>query len=262
MSIPLLQGRGIRSTDDPSVPRVILVNRAMADRFFSDEDPLGVEIEVDGVSSARIVGVVGDVRMAGLATEPRPTMYFAADQVTYNFMTVVVRTASSPRSVLPAIRSEISDMDPELPLHNVRTADELLSGNVRSDAFTARFLTGFALLALALAAVGTYGVMASAVDRRRRELGIRMALGARPQDVFGMILREGGRIVLFGVGVGLVAAVLLSGAVSAVLYNISPLDPGAYVVTATTLVVVGLSTVALSAQRAARTDPIEPLRAD
>ena len=262
MGIPLLRGRAPQPSDVAGQPRVVIINRTLADRFFSEEEAVGAPLQVDGAFPATIVGVVGDVRMAGLAEEARPTIYYAADQLAYNFMTVIVRTVGAPPSLLAGVRAEVVQMDPELPLHNIRTADELLARNMRSDAFTARLLGTFALLALALAAVGTYGVMASAVDRRRRELGIRIALGARPFDTFGAVVREGGSMVLAGVGIGLVLSAALSGTVSSGLYNVGPLDPETYLITATFLAAVGLATVAITALRAAGADPIEPLRND
>lgn len=261
MGIAVLRGRSIEATDRPDVPRVAVVSETLADRFFAGEDPIGAELQIDGGWPARVVGVVGDVRMAGLASEPRPAIYYAADQITYNFMTVVVRTVRDPGEMVPVIREAVAAMDPELPLHDPRRADELLARNVGREAFTFRLVTGFGLLALVLAAVGTYGVMASAVENRRRELGIRLALGAAPVQAFALVTREGGLIVLVGLGAGLVVAALLSRVVEALLFAVTPLDPLAYVATAVVLGVVALGTVMGTARRAARTDPVEPLRA-
>ena len=241
---------------------MLVINRTMADRFFPDQEAIGAEIQVDAGYPARVVGVVGDVRTAGLAVEPRSTIYYAADQLAYNFMTVVLRTQGDPRRILPSVREEVSAMDPELPLHNVRTVDELLARNVGREAFTSRLLTGFALLALLLAAVGTYGVMASALERRRSELGIRLALGAEPRDAFLMIIKEGAKLVATGLGIGLLAAALLSRTVQAALFGVSTLDPWTYIATASILASVALGTVVITARRAAHTDPVESLRAD
>jgi putative ABC transport system permease protein len=260
MGIPLLRGRGPQETDVSGQPRIVAINRTMANRFFPGSNPVGESLQVDGIYAATIVGVVGDVRIAGLAQEPRPTIYYAAAQTAYNFMTVVVRTDGAGPGLAKRVRAQVAEMDPELPVHNIRGADELLADNVRSEAFTARLLSVFALLALTLAGVGTYGVMRSAVERRRRELGIRLALGARPSDAFGIVVRDGGTMVLTGVAIGLVLAAALSGAVSTVLYSVSPLDPVAYLASAAFLSVVGLTTVSATALSAARTNPNEPLR--
>jgi putative ABC transport system permease protein len=262
MGIPVLRGRGVERTDARDAPRVLLVNQTMVDRYFSEQDPIGAEIQVDGVYPARVVGVVGDVLSAGLATEPRPAIYYAADQLGYNFMTVVIRTQGAPRQVLPAVREQVAALDPELPLHNVRTMDELLERNVGGQEFTVRLLSGFALLALVLAAVGTYGVMASALERRKRELGIRLALGAEPKDAFRLIVTQGAKLIGAGIGLGLVAAGLLSKAAETLLFGVSRLDPWAYAVTALVLGAVAMSAVTLTGARAARTDPVEPLKAD
>lgn len=260
MGIPLLHGRAHDERDLAGAPRVVVVNRTLADRLFVTEDAIGAEIRVDGGSrTATIVGVVGDVRLAGLAEAPRPAIYYAADQVAYNFMAVVVRTAGRPGATLPAVRAEVTAIDPELPLHNVRTASELLERSVRADAFTARLLSAFAAIALVLAGVGTYGVMASAVDGRRREMGIRAALGARPSDTFWSIVLDGARMVVAGVALGVLLAVALCGTLSNALYAVSPLDPATYAVTATFLSLIGLTTVAGTAIRGATADPMEAL---
>lgn len=262
MGIPVLRGRGIEAEDSGDAPTVLLVSKALADRLFPGDEPVGAEVEVDGMRRGRVVGVVGDVRTHGLASPPRPAIYYAADQIAYNFMTVVLRTRGEPRALLPAVRAQLRTMDPELPLHNVRTVEELLGRDTGREAFTARLLTAFALLALLIAAVGTYGVMATAVARRRREIGIRLALGAEPSDAFRMITAEGALLVGSGLGLGLIVAVALSGTVRSMLFEVGAVDPWAYVGTAGVLAAAGLGTVALVAARAARTDPVEPLRTE
>jgi putative ABC transport system permease protein len=262
MKIPLLRGRTHDDREIEDGPHEVLVNRTLSDRFFPGDDPIGALLRLDGMPSSTIIGVVGDVRHAGLAEEPRPTIYYAADQVGYNFMTVVVRTDGRPEGAVQAIRHEVASMDGELPLHNVGTAEDLLDQNVRSDRFTSLLLGLFATLALVLAGVGTYGVMASAVGRRRRELGIRAALGARPTDAFWAVVRDGGRLVLTGVALGGVLAAALSDALEGALYAIDPLDPGTYALTAAFLVLVGLATVGGTALRAANADPAETLRTE
>jgi putative ABC transport system permease protein len=262
MGIPLLRGRGIETTDGPDAPGIITINETLSASFFGDEDPIGYLFDVPGAGAATVVGVVGDVRTGGLAAVIRPEIYFAADQIPYNFMTTIVRTRGEARSVLPAVRAEVAALDPEIPLHNVRTVDELLARNVGREAFTARLLTGFAALALLLAAVGTYGVMASAVDRRKKELGIRVALGARPIDGFLMVTKEGLTLIGSGVTIGLTLAVVASGALKSILYQVSPLDLRVYALTAAVLASVALGTVMLTAARAAKADPVEPLKAE
>ncbi|MEQ8329375.1 MAG: ABC transporter permease [Longimicrobiales bacterium] len=262
MGIPVLRGRGIEAGDAPDQPRVGVVSKTLADRVFGSDDPIGATLQIDDRFDVLVVGVAGDVRMAGLAEEPRPAIYVPADQVTYNFMNVVVRTHGSPGALVASVRAELAAMDHELPLHNIREADALLARNVGREAFTSRLVTGFALLALVLAAVGTYGVMAGAVERRRRELGIRLALGAEPRDAFAMVTVEGSKLVGVGLGLGLVAAALLSGVMESLLYGIHPLDFGAYAATALLLGAVGITAVAITAARAARTDPVEPLRTE
>jgi putative ABC transport system permease protein len=262
MGTSLIRGRELRETDGPEAPRVVVVNRTLAERFWPGADPIGAELKVDGARPGRIVGVVSDVRMAGLGVEPRATIYYRADQLAYNFMTLIVRTGGSPRELLPAIRELIHAMDSDLPVHNARTGPELLDRNVGSEAFTTRLLSGFALLALLLAVVGTYGVMATAVHRRRREIGVRLALGARPADVFALVLREGGWLVGVGVGIGLVTALIASRWAAALLFEVGPTDPTVYIGTSAVLLAAGLATVAGTARRAAHIDPVEPLRTD
>lgn len=262
MRIPLLRGRAHDGREVDDGPREVVVNRTLAERFFPNDEPVGALLRLDNMPAASIIGVAGDVRLGGLAEDPRPTIYYAADQLGYNFMTMVVRTSGRPERTIPAIRDEVAFMDAELPLHNVRTANDLLDANVRSDHFTSRLLSLFAALALVLAGVGTYGVMASAVGRRRRELGIRAALGARPKDAFWSVVRDGGRLVLSGIAIGAVLAASTSKTLEGALYAVDPLDPWTYALTAVFLALVGFATVAGTAFRAATADPAETLRTE
>ncbi len=261
MGIPVSAGRPFNSSDVRGGRRVAVVNETMAETFWSDSDPIGGRVDLDWFQ-ADIVGVVGDVRQSGLESEVGPTIYLAQWQYTFNFTTLVVRTSGDPVALIPPVRAEIRAMDPEQPVYNVRTMDQLVAGSTSERRFNALLLASFAGLAFLLSAIGIYGVVSYTFSQRRNELGIRMALGATPADALRLVLRDGGRLTSIGLGLGVVIALGLTRFMRSLLFDVGTADPLTYLLAAVALLVVGVAASGIPAVRAVRTDPVESLRAE
>lgn len=265
IGIPVRRGRDFTFQDAAGAPPVVIVNEALADRHWPGEDPIGRRIEV-GVSGPpimrEIVGVVGNVRQGGLDREPRPELFVPHAQSPFGSMTFVVETAGDPGALLPVLRSRLWSLKPDLPIYHSATLRQLLSDSVADRRFATGVLTIFALLAIALACVGVYGVVSFVVSERTREFGIRLALGAGARDLVRTALADGLLAVSAGVGVGIVGALLVSRFLRGMLHAVQPADPLTYLTLA--LAVVALATFAcwLPARRASRVDPLTALRAD
>ena len=268
MGIRLLQGRAFTPEDEQGGFPVAIVNQTLAREMFHDQNPLGRRIKPDISFGANqdapvreIVGVVADVRANGIAEAAAPEVY--APQTPNDFFgetTVVVRTATDPNSLLSAIRSLVNSKDKELPLRDVKTLEEYVSGSISAQRFQALLLTTFALLAFILTAVGLYGVLAYSVAQRSREIGIRMALGAERHSICIMVLRQGSLLALIGIAVGLVASISTAHLIRTLLYGIEPLDPVTFVAVPLLLMVVAVVASYLPARRATRVDPTVALR--
>ena len=207
-----------------------------------------------------MVGVVPDVRMAGLDEETPPIVYLPSDQLTYNFMTVVVRTSTDPSTLIPAIREEVRQLDAEQPIHNVRTMDELISHSVAERRFQMLLLSGFSVLALLLAVVGVYGVISYSISQRTGEIGLRMALGAQIGDILTQLLGEGLRLVVVAMAIAVPAALALTRLMRAFLFGVGTSDLATYSVAALVLVLAAFTAIYIPARRAARVHPMEALR--
>ena len=260
--IPLLRGRDFTDSDTATSPNVVIVSRAAARTFWGDVDPLGrVVRRVADNSDFTVVGVVGDVRSTTLARES-PAIYFSSGTRTWPLMDVVFRPAGDPGTAMTAIRRKIHDIDPDLPISNVRPMVEWISAGAAQPRLNATLLGVFAAVALLVAAIGTYGVLAYSVSQRTKELGLRMALGADRQGVLTLIVREGLTVALAGIAAGAAAALLLSRALSALVYGVSIHDPSTYVEVTVVLVVIALVASIVPAVRASRVDPMVALRLD
>jgi putative ABC transport system permease protein len=274
LGIPLRRGRLLDARDREGAPRVIVINETMARQHFPGGDPLGQRIQLGtepdpdpNFPYMEIVGVVGDVLQQPDA-EAKSEMYVPyaqyPDQILrrmYQGVTLVVRTANRPTDAAPAVREIVRDIDRDQPVANVRTLDQVLSASVSQPRFRTLLLGLFAAIALTLAGIGVYGLLAHGVAQRLNEFGVRMALGASAGDVVRLVLRQGVVLALTGLAIGLGCAVLVVRALSTVLYEISPWDPVAWVVSAGTLLAVALLASWLPARRALRVDPVIALRA-
>ncbi len=262
LGIPVLAGRGFDDTDRRDAAPVVAVSAALAKAAWGAANPIGRRIALAFRGEALVVGVVGDVRAGGLDTEASRTVYAPAAQLGYNFMTLIVKTAAAPKAIVPSVRAVVRRLDSQLPLHRIRTVDDLIAGSVAQQRFQMLLVGGFSLLMLALAAIGTYGVTGYGVSERTGELGLRAALGASRSALRKQILRESGLLAASGVAVGGLVTIALSGALRSLVSGIDALDPGALLVAALVLSATAIVAAAVPAYRAAAADPMRALRAD
>jgi predicted permease len=246
---------------------VTIINQGFVDKYLSGVNPLGQKAVIYMKSNeesentpSEIIGVVGDVRQMGLDTPGEPTVYWPHPELVYSGMTILVRTSNDPLGLVSAARNELQQMDPEQPMAAVATMEQLLGDSLARSRFTMMLLAIFAALALTLASVGIYGVIAYGVTQRTQEFGIRIALGADGRDVLRLVLGQGTRLVLLGIGLGVVLALTLGRFLSTLLYGISPTDPLTFGAVALLLVLVALAACYVPARRATRVDLIETLR--
>jgi putative ABC transport system permease protein len=264
MGIPLREGRTFAASDGAEQPKAVVVSRSFAERYLAGGPALGQRIAMPWGDTLRgnIVGVVGDVRHAGVDSLPHPTLYWAESQWPWNAMTLVVRTNGDPEALAPSVMAEIHAIDPELPVADVRPMQAYLGDTLARRRFTMTLLAGFAGTALALTAVGLYGVMAYSVAQRTRELGIRLALGASRQRVLGAELRRASAVVAAGVAAGLAGAFAFTRVLDALLFGVSHTDPAVFALIVALLAAVGLAASWIPARRATQVDPMVALRAD
>jgi predicted permease len=275
LGIPLKAGRDFDERDSGQGAPVVIVSESFARRYFPGEDPLGKRLRFPGSPQQRqgvapqaappwmsIVGVVGDVKAESLALDSEPVFYRPLPQAAAPIFTFVVRSEAPAATLGPRLDAAVRALDPELPVFAVRTMQEATASTVAERRFAMQLLALFALAALVLSAVGIYGVVAYGVAQRTREIGIRMALGARPSDVRRMLLAEGGRLAALGVAVGLAGAVLLTHAMSSLLYGVGPRDPMTLASVPAVLAAVALAATFFPARRASRVNPVTALRSE
>jgi len=266
LQIPLLAGRFFNEHDDARAPKVVIVNRHLAKKYFGSETAaIGKRITIWRAENflREITGVVGDTKATGLEDESGEQIYTPHSQDgSWGFMALVIRTAGDPAAMTNTLRREVTGLDKDLPIFNVKTMDDVVAASIGSRRLSTSLFGVFAGVALLLAAIGTYGVMAYAVTQRTRELGIRMALGADRKDVFTLVLGQGVSLVSIGIGLGLIGALAASRALSSMLYGVGSLDAGAFAIAIVSLAVVALLACFLPARRATLVDPIEALRAE
>ncbi|HWP42569.1 MAG TPA: ABC transporter permease [Blastocatellia bacterium] len=262
MGIPLLKGRFFTEADMAESPRVAIINETMARRYFPDEDPIGKRMNItNGPEVMReIVGVVGDVKQYGLDTQSPAQMYEPYLQRPYPGMTLVVRAASEPAGLIDAVRREVLAVDKEQPIARAQTMEEIIAKSVAPRRFSVILLAAFAAVALTLAAVGIYGVMSYLISQRTHEIGVRMALGAGRRDVLRLVVGQGMRLALLGVGIGLLAAFALTRLMESLLFGVSATDPLTYIVVALLLATSALLACYVPARRATKVDPLLALR--
>ncbi len=263
MHIPLLRGRNFTDYENAEAKHVVLVSQSFADKYYPGENPLGKRITVhmsENPAPTEIVGVVGDVRYDSLTDAAGPTVYFPHPELTYSFMTFVVHTSGDPAELTPAIRREVSGLDPDQPVSDVRTMTRVMAETMGRQRFNTLLLVIFAGLATLLAAIGIFGVMNYSVTLRTREIGLRMALGAQPRRVLVLVLRHGLLLTLVGVGIGLAVALALTRLMSSLLFGVEATDPATFAAIVPLLTVVSLLACYIPARRATRIDPLVALR--
>lgn len=266
MRMPVLQGRGFDERDQRKAQPVVIVSQSFAEQYFPHENPVGKYIQPganDGPGAdpwREIVGVVADVRSKDLSTPPEPTFYIPYPQLVWGAPTIVVHTAIDAVSAAPTVRTVLKDMDPELPLYEVRTMDDLLALSIGRQKFQTVLLGVFAGIALLLTAVGLYGVMAYSVVQRTHEIGIRMALGASRADVLRMVLKTGATMAAIGVAIGIVGSLVLTRFMQSMLYEVRSQDPVTLFAVCAVLSAVALLASYIPARRATKVDPMIALR--
>jgi putative ABC transport system permease protein len=267
MSIPVVRGRGLTDADRLGAERVLLVNQAASQLLWRDEDPighsftLGTRLGQGGEpAGGRVVGVARDVRDFGPTGPIRPTVYLAHAQFPMDFMTVTIKARSDAAPLVEPSRALLAELDPDLPMFRVRTMEQLEANAVAQPRLYLLLIGLFAATAVLLAAIGIYGVLMHAVAQRTREIGIRLALGARRNEVVGLVVRQAAALAISGLGVGLLLAFAVSRFIERLLFGITPRDSVTYVAVAAGLFVIALVASYLPARRASRIDPIRALR--
>ena len=267
MGIRLARGRLFTDHDVREAPRVVIVSETLARRYYPGEDPIGkrfafgTSIDDDKEDALwEIVGVVADVAHERLDREPRPAFYVPAWQHPWPFLSLAVRADGDLVALATAIRREAKAVDPDVPVHRVRTLRELVSATVAQRRFNALLLGGFAVIGLVLASVGIYGLLSLSVSQRTREIGIRVALGADRSLVLRMVVGQALGLTLAGVGTGLVSALLLGRTLQGLLFGIGAGDPATYSVVAVLLVLAALVSSLIPVRRALRVEPFAALR--
>nr|MBP9202004.1 ABC transporter permease [Gemmatimonadales bacterium] len=265
LEIPLVRGRGFTADDDGDARRVVVVDEEMVRRYWPDTDPIGKRITFSNPGDSvivwiEVVGVVGHTMHEGLDGGQRVQVYFPLQQTGIPFLAFAVRTAGEPLAALPAVKAAVAGIDRNLPLSTPATLVSLVEGTTGPRRFSMVLLTLFSGLAAALAAIGLYGVMAYTVTQRSREMGVRLALGAAAGDVLRLVLGQGMRLVAIGLGIGLVAALLLTRLIRSMLFGVSATDPVTFLLIPLLLAAVTALATWLPARRATRVDPATVLR--
>ena len=260
MRVPV-RGREFTEADNADAPKVLVVNETFARQFWPGQDAVGKHVVVGRwPQPAEVIGVAQDVRNKGLAQAPQPQVYIPFPQLPWSDMNLLVRTAVPPQTLVSAIRAQIAAVDPDQPITSVQSVDDLMDSSRTQPRFLMLLLTAFSITALALAVVGIYGVLAYSVAQRWQELGIRMALGAERSDILRLVVRQGVMLAMFGVALGLVAALLMTRLMSSVLYKVGSHDLMTFALAPVLFLAVAVLTSYIPARRATTVDPTVALR--
>ncbi len=263
MGIRLLGGRFLDGHDGEG-SNVTLVNDVLAKRYFRGANPIGKRIKFgrpqDSDPWVTVVGIVADEKQDAMDKHARPEVYVALAENSQNPLTFVVRSAAEADGTVARARDEVRRVDKDLALTDVATLAGVVRDATGGQRFRTTLLSAFAAVALFLTGIGVYGMLAYLVAQRSRELGIRLALGARPSELFRLVIGQGMRPVVVGAGVGLMSAVALAGMMKSLLFGVEPVDPATYAVATATLAIIALAACAVPARRATRVDPLVALR--
>ena len=265
MGIPLIRGRLLSERDHAQSPFATVISETMARRYWPNEDPIGKRINLGDPQTSpwrTIVGIVGDVRNEGLNSEPNPQMYISFTQAPRWSLTLIVRGSGDPTGLIAGVRSKVAGLDRDLPLYNIRTLKQMVAESLARERFGLLLIVTFAGLALMLAGVGVYGVLAYSVTQRTYEIGVRLALGASRRDVLRLVAGQGMKLVSVGVSIGLLAAFTLTRLMTGLLYGVSPTDPLTFIGVAALLAIVALAACYIPARRAAKVDPMAALKCE
>lgn len=264
MSIPLLQGRAFTDQDDSKAPKAVVISRSLAARYFKDESPLGRRLAISADYSPAgwmtIVGVAENVKSSDLGEEARDTIYVPYTQVRWPNMYLVVRAPTGPENLTGAVRGQIRSVDPDQPISSIRTMEDVVGSSVAQSRFTVVLLGAFAGLALLLAIIGVYSMMAYSVNERVYEIGIRMAVGAQEKDVLRLFLIKGLKLTLVGLIVGIAVSAGVTRVIESMLFGVNATDPATFAGVTLLIACVALLACYLPARSASRVDPITALR--
>jgi predicted permease len=263
----LVRGRDFLDSDDANAPPVTIINATMARKYWPDEDPIGRQVGPGSTKYpvATVIGIAADVKHLSLRDEPQPEMYVLYTQKVYPsllVMNAIVRARIDPASLAPACRAAVESVDPDLPIANVETLNGIVHESLTPQRFALLLLAGFGALALVLASVGLYGLVSYSVGQRTQEIGVRIALGANPREIFRLILREGAASALPGIAAGLALALAASRLLARFLYGVGPFDPLTFIVVPVLLIAVAFVASAVPARRATQLDPLVALRSE
>jgi putative ABC transport system permease protein len=261
MRVPLRAGREFSAADGPHAPKVVIVNETFARQFWPNQNPVGKHIVVGrGPDQSEVIGMTADTRNKGLAQDTQAQLYLPFPQLPWGNMNLLVRTILPPRALTSAVRTQISAVDPDQPVADIRTVDDLVDSSLTQPRFTMLLLGILSATALALSVIGIYSVLSYWVAQRRYELGIRLALGAQRSDLLRIVVRQGLLLAISGIAIGLLAAMLLTRLMSSMLYQVGTLDAATFAVTPLLFLSIALVASYLPARNAMRVDPAEALR--
>jgi putative ABC transport system permease protein len=264
MGIPAIRGRDFTDADRIGTAHVGILNQTAARAFFGDEDPVGKRLTVswNNTREVEIVGIVGDIRHGQINRKPDPCLFLPNSQQPFPFTALVVRTNGDPLRLVEPVKQTIRSVDPDQGVGEIHTMEQLIAGAIAQPRAQTMLFGLFGALALALTCIGVYGVLAYAVTQRTREIGVRLALGAPPASAFALVLRDGLRLTVIGLAVGLGLAIALTGFMQGLLYEVEPLDPLVLATVTILLAAVAAAACAIPAARAMRVDPAVVLRTE
>ena len=264
LGVPVTKGRDFTERDTADSPRVVIINETLARKFFPNQNPIGKRLKEGGTDRPgnpwmEIVGVVGDVKYEGLETPTAPAYYLPFKQSPMRSMYVVLNTTLPSGPIANSVRAEVRTIDPEIPVAKVSTIEQLVDESVAQPKFRTFLLGVFSAVAMLLAAIGIYGVVAYSVSQRTREIGIRMALGAQRRDVLKLVVRQGLILTLVGIALGVIGALALTRIISNLLFGVGATDPATFIGVSLFLVLVSLLACYWPARRASKINPVTAL---
>jgi putative ABC transport system permease protein len=260
MGIPLFRGREVSASDVPDSRSVVVINQKLAEVVWPGQDPIGKHFAILGDKQSEVVGIVGNVLHNGLAEAPSAESYLAFSQNPWSYVGLAIRTEADPTSIYSGVRAIVSQLDPELPVHDMRPMEQVVAETMATRRFTLWLVGAFAALALVLAFVGIYGVMSYSVTDRVHEIGVRVALGAQRADVLRLVIGHGVRLAAIGISIGTAGAFLATRAMTSLLFGVRPSDPVTYLAIGTLLALAAITACYIPARRAIRVDPMVALR--
>jgi hypothetical protein len=264
LQIRLLEGLAFPADEPNDGPPRVIVSQSLARAIWGHSDPIGRKVSIGlwGTTTAEVIGVVADIHRGDARMPPRPAAYLSANRFPSSERDIIVRGSGDPNAIISALREVLRSIDASIPLYRATTLSTTVSETLAEDRVITALLSAFALLALALAAVGVHGVLSADVTRRRKEIGIRLALGARRRSVYTFVLAQALPAAVRGMVIGLLAALLVSRAMSALVFGIGTSDPASFAIVIGVLAIVATAATWLPAFFASRVSPLEAIRAD